>query len=132
MRAGNLVFTDAGNGLLRVLFVSSTGTAGAAMVNAIEANNSGVTPQAGFVYALAGGGSTSGVSTTAALGNSRTALDSSTTKLTVSPQGNIFIGDKTRVLFFDINTGYIRILFTRRPPMSARVRTAADRLGRFR
>ncbi|MGB8844077.1 MAG: Ig-like domain repeat protein, partial [Terracidiphilus sp.] len=110
--AGNLVFTDAGNGLLRVLFVSSTGTAGAAMVNAIEANNSGVTPQAGFVYALAGGGSTSGVSTTAALGNSRTALDSSTTKLTVSPQGNIFIGDKTRVLFFDINTGYIRVLFT--------------------
>ena len=109
---GNMILTDAGNGLLRVLFVSSAGTAGAAMANAIEVNNSGVTPQAGFVYALAGGGSTSGVSTTAALGNSRTALDSSTTKLAVSPQGDIFIGDKTRVLFFDIDTGYIRILFT--------------------
>jgi hypothetical protein len=100
--AGNMVFTDAGNGLLRVLFVNGAGTAGAAMANAIALNNGGITAQPGFVYSLAGGGSTSGVSTTPALGNSRTALDSSTTKLTVSPQGNIFIGDKTRVLFFDI------------------------------
>ncbi|HKF47480.1 MAG TPA: Ig-like domain repeat protein [Terracidiphilus sp.] len=113
--AGNVVFTDAGNGLLRVLFVSGAGAAGAAMVNAIEVNNAGMSPaapQPGFVYSLAGGGTTGGVSTTPALGNSRTALDSSTTKLTVSPQGNIFIGDKTRVLFFDINTGFIRTLFT--------------------
>ena len=113
--AGNVVFTDAEHGLLRVLFVSGTGAAGATMTNAIEVNNAGMspaTPQPGFVYSLAGGGSTGGVSTTAALGNSRTALDSSTTKLTVSPQGNIFIGDKTRVLFFDINTGYIRTLFS--------------------
>jgi polygalacturonase/sugar lactone lactonase YvrE len=69
-------------------------------------------PQPGFVYSLAGGGTTGGVSSTPALGNSRTALDSSTTKLTVSPQGNIFIGDKTRVLFFDINSGFIRTLFS--------------------
>ncbi|MGH9605388.1 MAG: Ig-like domain repeat protein [Terracidiphilus sp.] len=110
--AGNMIFTDAGHGLLRVLFVNGSGTAGAAMTNAIEVNNPGTTPQIGFVYSLAGGGSTGGVSTTPALGNSRTALDSSTTKLAVSPQGNIFIGDKTRVLFFDIDTGYIRILFT--------------------
>ncbi|MGH9560427.1 MAG: hypothetical protein ACRD3S_03145, partial [Terracidiphilus sp.] len=112
---GNMVFTDAGHGLLRVLFVSSAGAAGVAMVNAIEVNNAGMspaTPQPGFVYSLAGVGSTGGVSTTPALGNSRTALDSSTTKLAVSPQGYIFIGDKTRVLFFDINSGYIRILFT--------------------
>ena len=110
--AGNMLFTDAGHGLLRVLFISGSGTAGAAMSNAIEVNNPGVTPQPGFVYALAGAGTTGGVSATPALGNTRTALDSSTTKLTVSPQGNIFIGDKTRVLFFDITTGYIRILFT--------------------
>jgi hypothetical protein len=113
--AGNMIFTDAGNGLLRVLFVNGAGAAGAAMTNAIEANNAGMSPSApqpGFVYSLAGGGSTGGVSATPALGNSRTALDSSTTKLTVSPQGNIFIGDKTRVLFFDIDTGYIRTLFT--------------------
>ncbi|MFZ0273461.1 MAG: Ig-like domain repeat protein [Acidobacteriaceae bacterium] len=113
--AGNMVFTDAGHGLLRVLFVSGSGAAGSAMVNAIEVNNAEMnpaTPQPGFVYSLAGGGATGGVSSTPALGNSRTALDSSTTKLTVSPQGNIFIGDKTRVLFFDIATGYIRILFS--------------------
>lgn len=113
--AGNMIFTDAGHGLLRVLFVNGAGQAGAAMANAIEANNAGMSPstaQPGFVYSLAGGGGTGGVSTTPALGSSRTALDSSTTKLTVSPQGNVFIGDKTRVLFFDINTGFIRILFT--------------------
>jgi polygalacturonase/sugar lactone lactonase YvrE len=113
--SGNMIFTDAGRGLLRVLFVSGTDAAGAAMVNAIEANNVGMnpaTPQTGFVYSLAGGGTTGGVSATPALGNSRTALDSSTTKLTVSPQGNIFIGDKTRVLFFDINSGYIRTLIS--------------------
>jgi polygalacturonase len=113
--AGNMIFTDAGNGLLRVLFVSGAGTAGAAMTNAIEVNNAGMspsTPQPGFIYSLAGGGSTGGISATPTLGNSRTALDSSTTKLAVSPQGNIFIGDKTRVLFFDIGTGYIRTLFT--------------------
>ncbi|MGB6695545.1 MAG: Ig-like domain repeat protein [Terracidiphilus sp.] len=111
--AGNMVFTDAGHGLLRVLFVSGAGAAGASMVNAIEVNNVGMNPssaQPGFVYSLAGAGSTGGVSGTPGLGNSRTALDSSTTKLTVSPQGNIFIGDKTRVLFFDINTGFIRTL----------------------
>ena len=113
--AGNMIFTDAGNGLLRVLFVNGAGAAGAAMTNAIEVNNAGMTPstpQPGFIYSLAGGGSTGGVSGTPALGNSRTALDSSTTKLTISPQGNVFIGDKTRVLFFDIDTGYIRTLFT--------------------
>ena len=113
--AGNMIFTDAGHGLLRVLFVSGAGPAGAAMVNAIEVDNVGMnpaSPQPGFVYSLAGGGTTGGVSATPALGNSRTALDSSTTKLTVSSQGNIFIGDKTRVLFFDTNTGFIRILVT--------------------
>jgi sugar lactone lactonase YvrE len=111
--AGNLFFTDAGNGLLRVLFVSGSGTAGATLVNAIEVNNSGLspsTPQPGFVYALAGSGST-GISTTPTLGSNTAALDSATTKLALSPQGNLFIGDKTRVLFFDINTGYIRTLF---------------------
>ncbi len=113
--AGNMIFSDAGRGLLRVLFVNATGAAGAAMANAIELNNPAMnpaTPQTGFVYSLAGAGTTGGISATPALGNSRTALDSSTTKLTVSPQGNIFVGDKTRVLFFDINTGFIRILFT--------------------
>ena len=113
--AGNLIFTDAGNGRLRVLFVNGSGAAGAAMTNAIEVNNAGMspsTPQLGFEYSLAGGGTTGGISTTPALGNSRTALDAATLKVTVSPQGNIYIGDSNRVLFFDIHTGYIRLLFT--------------------
>ena len=99
----------------RITQFSDSGTAGTAMVNAIEINNAGMspsTPQTGFFYPLAGNGSTNGVSATPTLGNSRTALDSSTLKLATSPQGNIYIGDSTRVLFFDINTGYIRILFT--------------------
>jgi sugar lactone lactonase YvrE len=108
--AGNLIFTDPTHGL-RVFFVSGSGAAGTKMASAISANNAGVTPQAGFIYMLAGGGST-GISATPTLGNSTSALDSSTTKLTVSPQGNIYIGDSSKVLFFDINTGYIRTLFT--------------------
>jgi sugar lactone lactonase YvrE len=115
--AGNLIWTDSGHGVLRVFLVSTSGTAGAAMVNAIKVNNSTLspsTPQVGFVYSLAGGAGSSGagISATPTLGNSTNALDSSTLKVTVSPQGNVFIGDKTRVLFYDINTGYIRTLFT--------------------
>ena len=123
--AGNMIFTDAGHGLLRVLFVSGAGPAGAAMAHAIEVNNAGYgfvgTPQLGFVYMLAGAGSGSGtgsVSTTPRLGYSTTSLSSGITKLTVSPQGNIFIGfgsstvTSNKVLFFDINTGFIRTLFT--------------------
>jgi hypothetical protein len=109
--AGNLVFTDPGHGALRVFFVNGTGTAGALMAAAIAANNPGVTPQPGFVYRLAGGGSSS-LSSTPKPGNSVAALDASIFKVTVSPQGNIFIGDSNRVLFFDIRTGYLRTLFT--------------------
>jgi pectin methylesterase-like acyl-CoA thioesterase len=124
--AGNMIFTDAGRGL-RVFYVSdgtnfaNTGSAGyiagQAMKNAITVNNSGYTgwsgsPVTGFMYMLAGGGST-GISATPTLGNNTAALDTGTLKMTVSPQGNIYIGDTTpRVLFFDINSGYIRTLLT--------------------
>ena len=136
--AGNMVFTDPGNGStvyggLRILFVQgwasssaatsagatgSVATAGVAMYKAIGANNSGVTPQPGFVYSLAGG---SGMQTSPAgaapfstpiLGNSSKIVDSTITKLTVSPQGNIYIGDNTKVLFYDIYTGTIRVLLS--------------------
>ncbi len=136
--AGNMVFTDPGNGStidggLRVLYVQGWATAGAAssagasgsvaaagvaMYNAITQNNAGVTPQPGFVYALAGGSgmqaspSGSSLSTTPALGNSVAISDSQITKVTFSPQGNIYIGDNTRVLFFDIYTGTIRALLS--------------------
>jgi len=108
--AGNAVFTDPTHGL-RVFYVSGSGTAGAKMKAAIMANDGGVAPQPGFIYMLAGGGGTT-LSTTATLGSSTSITDSSLTKVTVSPQGNIYIGDGGKVLFYDINTGYVRTLFS--------------------
>ena len=108
--AGNLLFTDPTNGL-RVFYVSGAGTAGAAMKAAIMANDGNVAPQAGFIYLLAGGGATS-LSPTPTLGASTTVSDSTITKLAVSPQGHVYIGDSSKVLFFDMNSGYIRLLFT--------------------
>ncbi|HEY1647227.1 MAG TPA: pectinesterase family protein [Terracidiphilus sp.] len=110
--AGNLVFADPGHGELRVFFVNGADTAGAAMAAAITANNPTITaPQPGFVYLLAGGGTTS-ISATPTLGSNTSGIDSSIFKITVSPQGNVFIGDSSKVEFFDINTGYIRTLFS--------------------
>jgi sugar lactone lactonase YvrE len=91
--AGNLLFTDPTNGL-RVFFVSGAGTAGAAMAARIMASDGDVAPQAGFIYMLA------------------TDADSTITKVTVSPQGDIYIGDSGKVLFYDINTGSLRTLLT--------------------
>jgi len=118
--AGNMVFTDPTHGL-RVFFVSdgtnfAAGTAGyiagQAMKNAIFVNNTTITPTLGYIYMLAGGGSTNTLGATPYLGNSVTAMDNAITKVTVSPQGNIYIGDSGKVHFFDIATGYIRTLTT--------------------
>ena len=133
--AGNMIFTDPGNGSatyggVRVLFVQgwataalaanagasgSVATAGVAMYKAIVANNAGVTPTAGFIYNLIGNAglqataSGNTIGTTPYLGSSIKISDA-LYRLTVSPQGNIYIGDNTRVLFFDINSGYARVL----------------------
>jgi pectin methylesterase-like acyl-CoA thioesterase len=119
--AGNLIIADPTNGV-RVLFISGSGTAGAAMVNAIEVNNTSITaPQPGFLYTLIGGG-TLGLTATPQLGSAITgtaqssstggAYDSAANKIQVSPQGNIYVGDSTKVIFFDMTTGYARLLFT--------------------
>ena len=121
--SGNLVFTDPGSGTLtygglRVFYVNGSDTAGTLMKNAILLNNTSLSaPQVGYIYALAGGGgmagtSTTAVSTTPVLGNSLGISDSTTTKLTVSPQGNIYIGDSSKVLFYDIYTGTLRTLLS--------------------
>jgi sugar lactone lactonase YvrE len=107
---GNMLFTDPTHGL-RVFFVSNAGVAGAAMAAVIRNNNGGVTPQPGFIYTLAGAG-TGSLSATPAPGNSVALSDSTITKVAVSPQGHVFIGDNNKVIFFDINTGYVRLLFT--------------------
>ncbi|MGO9317431.1 MAG: pectinesterase family protein, partial [Terracidiphilus sp.] len=130
--AGNMVFTDNTRGL-RVFYVSdgtnfAAGTpgyiAGQKMKAAIIANIKGYTgwtsvtaPPTGFNYMLAGGGSTAiGTATPATLGSQLSfTSDNKMYRLTVSPQGNIYIGDvlsPNRVYFFDINTGYLRTLFT--------------------
>ena len=132
--AGNMIFTDPGNGSsvyggLRVLFVQGWASAGAASAAGAKGSvaaagvamyrvilASGITPQAGFIYSLAGGDGLqasptgSAPSATPVLGNSTAIVDSGITKVTVSPQGNIYVGDNTHVLFFDMYTGAVRIL----------------------
>jgi sugar lactone lactonase YvrE len=138
--AGNLIFTDPGSGgLLRVFFVQgwasssaantagatgSVASAGVAMYNAILKNNPGITPAPGYIYALAGAAgqgmtatalgvtSTTTLSTAPALGNAVTNLNTSINKLAISPQGNIYIGDGSSVLFYDMYNGTIRTLLT--------------------
>jgi sugar lactone lactonase YvrE len=107
--AGNMVFTDPSHGL-RVFYVSGAGSAGTLMTNAIIANNPGVTPQAGFIYLLWGGGATA-LSTTPTLGTSTAATDTTLVKVTVSPQGNIYIGDSSKLIFYDMSTGYVRLMY---------------------
>jgi hypothetical protein len=118
--AGNLLFTDPTHGL-RVFFVSdgtnfASGTAGyiagQAMKHAIAVNNTTITPTVGYIYMLAGGGSMNTLGATPHLGTSLAITDNTITKVAVSPQGNIYIGDSGKVLFFDIATGYIRTLAT--------------------
>ncbi len=105
--AGNMLFTDPTHGL-RVLYVNGTGTAGTLMKNAIIANNAGVTPQVGFIYLLWGNGATA-LGSAPTLGTATAASDTTTVKLTVSPQGDVFIGDASKVVYFDLSTGYVRL-----------------------
>jgi sugar lactone lactonase YvrE len=133
--AGNMVYADNNSRGLRVFYVSdgtnfAAGTpgyvAGQKMKNAIIQNIKGYSgwtavtaPPTGFNYMLAGGGSTAISGTTpATLGSSLSFPSSSYSRmyrLTVSPQGNIYIGESystpQRVYFFDMNTGYLRTLF---------------------
>jgi polygalacturonase/sugar lactone lactonase YvrE len=101
---GNILISDVSAQRLRVIYMG-----GAQMASAITANNPMVTsPVAGSIYSIAGGGSSSS-SSTPQLG-SEVSIDTSAFKVTTDFQGNIYIGDNTSVLFFDINTGYIRKL----------------------
>ncbi len=108
--AGDMLFTDPAHGL-RVFYVGGTSAAALKMQAAIIANNPGVTPQPGFIYMLWGGGATA-LGAAPTLGTSTAATDTTIVKVTVSPQGNIFVGDSTKVVFYDMNTGYVRLLFT--------------------
>jgi sugar lactone lactonase YvrE len=101
---GNILISDVSSGRLRVIYMG-----GAQMANVITVNNPTVTaPVVGSIYSIAGGGS-SGSTTTPQLGKN-VSIDTSAFKITTDALGNIYIGDNTFVLFFDINTGYIRKL----------------------
>jgi polygalacturonase/sugar lactone lactonase YvrE len=117
---GNVIFGDNGSSLLRVLYMG-----GAAMANAITVNNPTVTaPVVGSVYVLAGGGS-SGVALTPSKGTS-TSIDSNIFKVTVGPNGDIFIGDGSQVLFYDLSTGYVRKLFASGVPCATALNAIGD------
>ena len=105
---GNVLFADTSNKRLRVLYVG-----GAAMAALITLENTTITtPTVGSVYSLAGAGGT-GVSATATLGSS-TAINNPSS-VTVDVAGNIYAGENSTndVLFLDINTGYVRVLFVK-------------------
>jgi sugar lactone lactonase YvrE len=101
---GNILLNDLSTQRLRVIYIG-----GMQMANVITLNNPTVaTPLVGSIYSIAGGGTT-GPTSAPQLGKSVT-IDTSGFKITNDSLGNIYIGDNTFVLFYDINTGYIRRL----------------------
>ncbi|WP_420239420.1 pectinesterase family protein [Telmatobacter bradus] len=120
--AGNLIFADPSHGL-RVFYVSdgtnfTSGTAGYIagqyMKAAILANGNSyvTTPHVGYNYMLAGGGSyaPSSYPGIPILGAKAALTDTSASRLTVSPQGNIYLSGAGVVYFYDIASGYIRTI----------------------
>ncbi len=102
---GDVIFTDSnGSGRVRVVYAGGTSNP---MAGTITANNPTITaPQAGFVYSIAGGGATP-TGTSPMLGSSA-ALDGNIFRVTAAPNGSLFIGDNSQILFIDVNTGYLR------------------------
>jgi len=121
--AANLVFTDTSAANIRVLYMGptiATGNITAAaypMANAILLNN--VPAQAltqithGYVYLLAGNGSTGPSNTTGAplLGSSAN-IQNGWTRIAAGPNGNFFVTDTSgtsdAVIMYDITTGTVR------------------------
>jgi polygalacturonase/sugar lactone lactonase YvrE len=101
---GNVFIADSANNKIRVIY-----TTGSVVANLIIAQNPGVTPTAGFIYTIAGGGST-GASATP---TKATSVKISPQKLVMDPGGNIYISDgqtPSTASFLDIRTGYLRAL----------------------
>jgi len=88
---------------LRVVYEGGT-----AVANLIAATNSGTTATPGYIYTVAGGGSSTYTTGQVVLGTSIGM--SSITKVSADANGNLYLGDggKNVVWFFDVQTGYIR------------------------
>jgi hypothetical protein len=99
---GNPIFSDNTDGLVRVMYVGGT-----TMANIIAANNSGITPVAGTVYAIEGTGSAS-KGATPELNVSNGSISSGNTKVAVDGSGNIYLSDGTGINIIDAVTGYLR------------------------
>jgi pectin methylesterase-like acyl-CoA thioesterase len=102
---GDVIFTDSnGSGRVRVIYAGGTNNP---MAKVITVNNPSVTsPQIGYVYSIAGGGS--GTPSASPLLGSSVALDGNLFRVRADSLGNLFVGDNAQILFIDINTGYLR------------------------
>ena len=120
--SGDAVMSDAGNKLLRVLYLG-----GAKMGALITLENPGVTPVVGSIY-LIGGGGTHGLTTTSAPLLATTQIwSSSGTRLAMDAAGDIFVGDSAPdVAFLDINTGFAHVLFAPGTLCSAKTDSVGD------
>jgi len=120
--SGDAVMSDAGNKLLRVLYMG-----GAKMGALITLENPGVTPVVGSIY-LIGGGGTHGLTTTSAPLLATTQIwSSSSTRVAMDAVGNIYLGDSAPdVVFLDINTGFAHVLFAPGTLCSAKTDSLGD------
>ncbi len=110
--AGDIVIFDKSDSLLRVIYMG-----GSAMGDAITtyyANLStpaSVTPQVGYAYVIAGGGSSTAWTSSPASG-STASLSVGGYRISSDDRGNIYIGNSNNggVVFLDIATDYLRQL----------------------
>ena len=99
---GNPIFSDNVDSAVRVLYVGGT-----AMGNIISANNGGITPVVGTVYAIEGTG-TASKGATPELNVSSASISTGNTKVAVDGAQNIYLSDGTGVNIIDSTTGYLR------------------------
>lgn len=101
---GDFIFDD-GFGELRVIYMGGTVIKGALAANGVPS------PQIGYSYLLVGSGTAINYNSGnpgIVLGTHATLQSGAIQTLAVDPAGNIYIGDQTQILFYDIATGYIR------------------------
>lgn len=119
--SGDAILSDAGNRLVRVLYMGGT-----QMGALITLENPGVTPVIGSVYAIAGGG-THGISASTPHYLGTQTILNTATRVALDAAGNVYLGETTAdVAFLDVNTGYVRVLFANGTPCAAKTDSVGD------